>query len=254
MPYESSEGDYATVAHMYDADYALARTPSGDVDFYVEEARRSGGPVAEFGCGTGRVLIPVAEAGLEVVGVDASPEMLARLRARRPDLEVHVGDMRDFDLGRRFPLVTIPFRALSHIGAREDHVVVFENMRRHLTPDGRLVFDVFQPRPDLLVEPHESLDIEREEDGRKIRRYASATPHLASQTSDITLRWEVEDASGAVETLQSSFVMRWFFRFELEHALARAGLAVEALYGRFDRSALADDSPEMIFVAKPGSA
>ena len=71
--------DYdSVIAGMYDADYAAARTVSGDVDFYVEEAKRSGGPVAEFACGTGRVLIPTAQAGIEIVGVDASHDMLAR--------------------------------------------------------------------------------------------------------------------------------------------------------------------------------
>lgn len=238
------------VARMYDGDYADYRTPSGDVDFYVEEARRGGGPVAEFGCGTGRILIPTLEAGIAAVGVDVTPEMLERLRAKRPDAEVFVGDMRDFDLGRTFALVTIPFRALSHIDEVGDHVRVFENMRRHLAPEGRLVFDVFHPRTDRLVEPHEER-AEREEDGVKVRRYGRSTPNRALQRMDVVFRWEIEDESGMVEECQARFTMRWFFRYELEHALARAGLAIEALYGDFDRSDFRHDSGEMIFVAKP---
>lgn len=89
-----------------------------DVPFYVEAARESGGPVLELGCGTGRVLIPTARAGIETVGFDLSAGMLEacqrRLRAEPPELRdrvsLHRGDMRNFDLGRTFRLVTIPFR------------------------------------------------------------------------------------------------------------------------------------------------
>jgi SAM-dependent methyltransferase len=245
MVYEGAD----VIARMYDDDYAALRAPSGDVGFYVEEAHRSGGPVAEFGCGTGRILIPTLEAGLEAVGVDVSPEMLARLREKRPDAEVFAGDMRVCDLGRTFALVTIPFRALSHIEEIDDHIRVFQNMRRHLAPDGRLVFDVFHPRPDYLVEPHDER-FEHELEGRKIRRYGRSTPSRSRQHLDVVFRWEIEDATGAVEERRARFTMRWFHRYELEHALARAGLALEALYGDFDRSAFRDDSPEMIFVAR----
>ncbi|MHC4818989.1 MAG: class I SAM-dependent methyltransferase [Planctomycetota bacterium] len=242
------------IARMYDEDYAEHRTPSGDVAFYVEEARRSGGPVAEFGCGTGRILIPTLEAGIEAVGVDKSPEMLARLRAKRPGAEIFVGNMLDYDLGRTFALVTIPFRALSHIDEVDEHVRVFRNLRRHLAPEGRLAFDVFHPRPDYLVEPHDER-FEREEDGRKIRRLGRSTPHRSLQRIDVRFRWEIEDAAGTVaEEHTARFSMRWFHRYELEHALARAGFSIDALYGDFDRSEFGDGSPEMIFVAKPASA
>jgi SAM-dependent methyltransferase len=157
--------------------------------------------------------------------------------------------MRDHDLGRTFALVTIPFRALSHVDEIDDHVRVFRNMRRHLAPGGRLIFDVFHPRTERLAAPHEDR-FERELEGRKIRRFALGTPHRSRQIMDVSFRWEIEDASGAVEEHRARFTMRWFFRYELEHALARAGLALEALYGDFDRSDFRDDSPEMVFVAK----
>jgi SAM-dependent methyltransferase len=247
MPYEGE----SAIARFYDGDYAHFRTPSGDVAFYVEEALRSGGPVLEFGCGTGRVLVPTAAKGIEITGVDASEAMLAQLRARLPGADVRLGDMRDFDAGRTFPLVTIPFRPIAHVIAAEDHVRLFSNMRRHLAPGGRLVFDFFHPKLAMLAAPQpEKLGIDRVEGGKRIRRYWSAVPHVSRQVNDVTLRWEVEDADGRIERAETRFEMRWFYRFELEHVLARAGLAVEALYGNFDRSAFGDDSPEMIFVAR----
>jgi SAM-dependent methyltransferase len=249
----------SVVARMYDGDYGRERTQSGDVAFYLEEASRSGGPVVEFGCGTGRVLFPIAEAGLEVAGVDNSPAMLdvARTKLEGRDLPatLHLGDMVDFDLGRTCALVTIPFRAFAHVLDAEDHVRLFRNMRRHLAPGGRLVFDFFHPKLSYLAQPRsEYLEIEREEEGRTIRRYASSTPHVATQINDIRFRWEIEHPSGEIEQLGTSFKMRWFYRFEIEHLLERCGLEVESRFGNFDRTPLVDDSPEMIFVAraKPG--
>ncbi len=247
MPYDGE----SVIARFYDGDYAFFRTPSGDVDFYVEEAVRSKGPVLEFGCGTGRILIPTAAKGIAITGVDASETMLAQLRAKLPSADVRLGDMRDFDAKRKFALVTIPFRPIAHLLDAEDHVRLFANMRRHLAPKGRLVFDFFHPKLEYLAAPRpEKLDFERIEAGRRIRRYSSAVPHVSRQVNDVTLRWEVVDARGQIEQAKTEFPMRWFYRFELEHILARAGLAVEALYGGFDRSAFADGSAEMIFVAR----
>jgi SAM-dependent methyltransferase len=249
MPYDGE----SVIARFYDGDYAHFRTPSGDVGFYVEEAVRSKGPVLEFGCGTGRILVPIAEKGVAITGVDASEPMLRQLRAKLPSADVHVGDMRDFDVGRRYALVTIPFRPIAHVLEAEDHVRIFLNARRHLAQGGRLVFDFFHPKLSFLAAPRpEKLDFERVEDGKRIRRYSSAVPHVSRQVNDVTLRWEVEDAEGRVEhrRYRTVFPMRWFYRFELEHALARAGLRVEALYGNFDRSDFGDESPEMIFLAR----
>jgi SAM-dependent methyltransferase len=247
MPYEGE----SAIARFYDGDYDFFRTPSGDVTFYVEEALRSKGPVLEFGCGTGRILVPTAEKGVAITGVDASEAMLAQLRAKMPKADVHVGDMRDFDAKRRFALVTIPFRPIAHVIEAKDHVRLFANMRRHLAPKGRLVFDFFHPKLAMLAAPQpEKLGFERVEGKKRIRRYWSAVPHVSRQVNEVTLRWEIEDEEGRIEHSKSAFEMRWFYRFELEHVLGRAGLEVETLYGNFDRSPFTDDSPEMIFVAR----
>src|SRR5512141_593405 len=113
--------EYSFVADLYDEVTPYALRP--DVDFFVQAARDSGGPVLELGSGTGRVLIPTAKAGIEITGLDLSPHMLEvcrkKLQAEAEDVRSRVqlveGDMRAFELPGRFRLVTMPFRPFQHL-------------------------------------------------------------------------------------------------------------------------------------------
>ena len=135
------DGYESIIARHYDELYAVMRNPSGDVAFYGELARASGGPVLELGCGTGRTLLPIAKAGLDCVGVDASPAMLAVLRQKSPppNLELVEARMESLELpNRRFRLVTCPFRAFSHLLDVESQLAALAAVRRQLEPGRNL--------------------------------------------------------------------------------------------------------------------
>src|SRR5919108_3183799 len=114
----SGESPYDAIAGLYDP---WSRSVTEDIDFYVEEALASGGPVVELAVGTGRIAVPVAQAGIDVIGVDSSPAMLVVAReaaaaagvADRIDLRF--GDLRDPPVPERVPLVICPFRSLLHM-------------------------------------------------------------------------------------------------------------------------------------------
>ncbi|HKB14705.1 MAG TPA: class I SAM-dependent methyltransferase, partial [Planctomycetota bacterium] len=204
-------GPYELHASLYDGDFDVLRGSSGDISFYVEEARRSGGPVLELGCGSGRILLPTARAGVEIVGLDASRGMLDRLREKlaaeppevRARVEVVEGDMSSSDVGRRFPLITVPFRSIGHLLEVDAQVAAFENMRRHLAPGGRIAFDLFHPALGRLAAPQpERLDLERDEGGRRVRRFTSTVPHVAQQILDLAVRWEIESPARKVEEVR----------------------------------------------------
>lgn len=234
-----------------------------DVDFYVEEALGHGGRVLEVGCGTGRILIPAARQGAEITGLDKSPRMLAQCKARLseepPDVQHNVtlvqGDMRNFDLGRQFSIIMIPFRPLQHLVAVSEQISALRAMHHHLEPGGRLVFDVFNPKIQYLAEDNSR---EREDtaevtlaDGRSFRRTARvAAVHVADQYNEIELIYYVRGADGNTQRLVQGFPMRWYWRYEVEHLLARCGFRVKAIFGDFNRSPLTDVSPEMIFMAE----
>jgi SAM-dependent methyltransferase len=253
----------AFIPEFYDHVVPYATRP--DVRFYVETARESGGPVLELGCGTGRILVPTARAGIEIVGLDLSEGMLEacrrRLRAEPPELRgrvsLHRGDMRDFELGRTFSLVTIPFRPFQLLLAVEDQLACLAAIRRHLATDGRLVFDVFNPSIPNLAKPTDGAETDEEPpfilpDGRTVvRRHRMIDRDLIRQVNTGELVYHVTHPDGRHERLVHPFQMRCIFRFEAEHLLARAGFTVDQVYSDFDRSPYGSRYPgELIFVAR----
>jgi SAM-dependent methyltransferase len=266
-----TESTYDAVADfgvLYDA--VPAYVNRSDVPFYLEEAASAGSPdapatVLELGCGTGRILLPLARAGHTVTGIERSKSMLARCEAKlaaeprdvRDRVALHQADARQFTVaastGDGFRLAVAPFRILQHLTTTADQLRCLAAVRRHLVPGGRLVFDVFNPHYSLMTRDR-SAEVEetpelRLADGRYLRRTVRVTRvRWVDQVSEIELIYHVRTGS-AVERVVHAFPMRWYTPSELEHLLGRAGFRVERSYGTFDRGPLTDESPEIIIVA-----
>lgn len=257
--------DNPAVAESYDL--VPQYTARGDIDFYLSQCDGVQGKMLELGCGTGRVLIKIARTGKSVTGVDLSEHMLAvcrkNLSQEPPEVRERVSivqaNMAEFELGEKFDLAIIPFRALQHLVDVKEQVVCLERVGQHLKPGGRLVFDVFQVNLNYLVNPpavDEVEDVAETElsDGRRLRRtHRVLKVHRAEQYSDVELIYYVTGVDGKTERLAQAFPMRFFFRYELEHLLVRCGFKVKQIYGNFDGTRLTDSSPEMIFVAERNS-
>jgi len=250
---------YEYMAEHYDV---LAPGLPGDVDFYVGLAREAEPPVLELGAGTGRVTIPIARAGVEIVGLDNSPAMLAKARERSTGL-ANVrwveGDMRAFDLPERFGLVIIPYRAFQHMITVDDQESCLACIRRHLRDDGRLAFNLFNP--DLVVMGRWMSDFRDDwriwqdstdqRTGQRTIAWECRRYRVGSQ--ELTTLWKVEEIDKDGRPVSQRYVdlhLRWFYRFEVEHMLALTGFRVEQHFGSFDGSAFGDSSSEMILVAR----
>jgi len=224
----------------------------GDARFYVEEAQRAGAPVLELGCGTGRTLIPVAQAGIEIVGVDRSPEMLSIAEKHLSSLSAQVkdlvklvhGDMRSFSLEKRFNLVTIPNRSFLHLLNTDDQRQALTRIHDHLALGGRLVFNVFDPNLEWIVEDHKFPESPlrkhgefiHAETGNRVMVWATRDYDPAEQTIREDFVFEEVDGSGrAACRYHSSLTLRYVYRYEMQYMLELCGFEVEALYGNFQR-------------------
>ena len=255
--YESEE----FVARFYD--YVPGYTNRADLDFYLKLARQAQGRILELGCGTGRLLIPLAEAGVEVTGLDLSNYMLERCREKlgllpsavRDRIEIVNGSMVDFQLDSKFGLIICPFRAFQHIVNVSDQLSCLQSAHSHLEDQARLVLDFFNVSP--LRTFSEKFQVESEDfsgielpDGTQLRRtHRIAAYHRAEQCNDIEFTYYVTDQEGKTESFVQSFPMRYFYPFELEHLLARCGFQVSQMLGDYNRSRYSDDSSELIVVA-----
>ncbi len=262
MTEKGTYDEYMSIAELYD--HVVPYRERQDVGFFVEAAKESGGPVLEVGCGTGRVLIPTARAGVEITGLDLSAHMLAvcqeRLKAEAEEVQSRVllvqGDMRQFELSRTFNLITLPFRPFQHLTTVEEQMACLGCLHHHLAEQGKLILDIFNPMLEALVGTNFGEEMSEEPefsmpDGRRvIRRHKIVSRDVPNQTNHVELIYYVHYPDGHQERLVQAFPMRYLFRFEAEHLLSRAGFVVEQLYADYDKSPYGSKYPgELIFVA-----
>ncbi|MFZ0461488.1 MAG: class I SAM-dependent methyltransferase [Candidatus Acidiferrales bacterium] len=253
------------VAELYDT-RPIVRD-RGDVKFYCAYAARflkRGDSILELGCGTGRVLAPLAKDGHKICGLDLSAAMLEqcrkRLEAESAEVKsrVHLveANMAGFNLGEKFRLIIIPFRPFQHLLDVEEQLACLRSVHAHLENGGRLIVDFFQTDAQRM---HDAKFLEEREtdrdlhlpDGRRLGVTERIVAyHRARQVNDCELAYYITHPDGRNEKIVHAFHMRYFFRYEVEHLLARCGFRVASLYGNFDRSVLTDDSPEMLFIAE----
>ncbi|MBI3893068.1 MAG: class I SAM-dependent methyltransferase, partial [Candidatus Wallbacteria bacterium] len=182
-------GQYSYIQHTYDAQHAETPDLKKDVVFYTELALEAGGRVLEAGCGTGRVLLAIKKAGIDVWGVDLSEGMLQELRAKAKSLgftcKLHVGDLRSFKLDRKFRLIILPFRVFQHMLSPQDQLAALGNLREHLLPGGRVALNIFNPDVRRLTmkggQPMHEGTFTHPETGRRVHQFAATVPDWAEQ-------------------------------------------------------------------------
>jgi SAM-dependent methyltransferase len=250
--------DYVDFAEYYDEDHAI----TFDVNFYLDFARGCQPPILELACGTGRLLIPLAEAGLEVYGFDLSENMLARCRQKvaQRHLEnrvyLRLGDMASFDLPRHdFGLAFAGLRSFMHLLTRRAQRACLERVFLHLQPGGIFIVDVIAPDPERLKQaPGVEFMVRREfalpNEHRVIRKDRLAAHDSKNQVRQFEFIFEEYDRAGTlVRERQVPLFTRYIFRDELQGLLETSGFEIAGVYRDYDRDPY-DGSGEMIFVAQ----
>lgn len=249
--------DFDIYARFYEMDYGAL---DSDLVMFQQFATRTGSPILEVACGTGRVLLPLARQGHQVTGVDVSEAMLDVARSKvaaeglADRVRLYHQDMRELDLGQQFNLILVALNSFTHLATLDDQLAALACMRRHLHPGGVLVLDLFNPDLDRLLGFHGQVTLEKtmvdEETGHQVMRFRTEKVDFAQQLLHVTYIVDEVDSQGQVQRTLFPFYMRYLFRYELELLLRHSGFVLEAVYGSYDLDPFDGDSEKMIAVAR----
>lgn len=248
--------DWDRFARLYDDDYGEF---TADLDLYLPFAERTGGPILEAMCGTGRVLVPLAEEGHTVAGIDISPAMIAVAQSKieaahqTQQASAEVGDIRAIKLKENFALAFVAMNSFMHLATTEDQLSALRSIREHLRRDGLLILDLFNPDPhELTADQGVMLHAKsfRSSAGREVQKYVLRRTDFASQTHYVEFVYDEIGADRLVRRDVLPFTMRWLYRFELEHLLAQTGFDIDVLFGSYDLEDYTSDSERLIAIAR----
>lgn len=245
---------YAAIAAFYDLEYG---DYDADLTLYLELARRTGPPVLELGCGTGRVTAALAGAGYDVVGLDSSPAMLARAEAKlTPQLRERVrlvrADMTDFELGQTFGLVIIPLGTFGHLTTPEARLRCLEAVRRHLRPGGLLGLDLPNPVAPGFLDDDPALVLHRVwvDGGRTLSKFVCRRVDPAEQVERVTCFYDEGGPCGEVRRTVFTYELAFLFRREAEYLLRLAGFEAEQVWGDYDLGPYHSSADRMFILAR----
>jgi SAM-dependent methyltransferase len=243
--------EYDPLADLYDLEYSH----DYDVPFWLSLAECEGDPIVEWGAGTGRLAIPLAEAGFEVTGVELSERMAEKGRKKGGTVEWVRGDMRTAKLRRRYRLAVCAFNSFLCLLGVDDALGFLRNAQEHLEPGGLLGIEVSAFSPEELAEepggPELHHDFTRELPDGRLNRYSVSRYDAASQLLSMRLFYELYGASGELRDRRAhDLAIRVRGRAELESMLRLAGFEVEAVYGGFEGEPFAAGSDHLVVLAR----
>lgn len=252
-------GFYATIARFYDAENT---DKTDDIPFYLSLAEEHGGPIMDIGCGTGRVMIPLAQQEYEVHGIDNEPAMLERgeqLRAQNPLLVKHMtfhsGDVLTHKLDKKFKLMLVPYNGMMHFHDQDTQLAVLRRLREWTADDGLLVLDLPNAGEAFSTQDTESLVLDRTflepESGHMVMQQSVSYLDRTAQLMRVTWIYDEITADGTLKRTFAPLVLYYYFYPEMKLLLERAGFEVEAVYGDTDYGPFEDGCQRMIILARP---
>jgi ubiquinone/menaquinone biosynthesis C-methylase UbiE len=242
--------------------YDYAHDKKEDIPFFLEYARKCGGPVLELACGTGRLLVPMAQEGRAITGLDFAPGMLAvcRERVERLGLSDHVtlvqADMADFNLAeKQFAFAYVPLRSFSHLFAQPQQLACLRRTYEHLKIGGIFIVVAFALNFSAITEDKENtVRFTREFELPEGRRVVQTTRFLRYDPGEQMLYFEFafveHDAAGRIVRERTvPMDMRYTSRNELQLLMERVGFEVFNVFQDYEKRPFSGKY-EIIMVAR----
>lgn len=244
---------YAKIVALYDLEH---EDFSDDIEFYLELAELGEGPILELGCGTGRVLLPLVEAGHTVVGIDSSEPMLAaaKERASASTIELISGDMADLDAVQTGPfgMIVASLNSIMHLTTPDQQRAMTSSAWRSLKPGGRLVIDTLNPNVSQLNHLLNATHLEGSwvlGDGTTVEKWGHRRAGEDSQIIDTLIWYDQLDADGNLHRTRTRFDLRFVHQSELALLLEIAGFADVDWYGSYELDPWDPESDRIIAIA-----
>ncbi len=247
------------LAQLYDLEYDDWNEDSA---FWQSFAARTGGPIVELGCGTGRALAPLAQRGYAVIGFDSSSAMLERAQERfhalgvaDEDVQLECRAMESAAVSQPVPLVFAALNAFAHLSTPLQQIQTLTAAHRMLAPTGLLILDLFNPltqeydERDRMVTLRNVLADPRT--GAPIQQFEVWEVDRETQVVQTTYLYDCLQADGSIHRVTSTFPMRYSYRHEIEARLAQCKFAVENVFGSYEADPFTGSEEKMIFVARP---
>jgi ubiquinone/menaquinone biosynthesis C-methylase UbiE len=251
---------YTASAHLYDLHPGL--DDFHDLEFYLHWAQKAGGPILELACGTGRLTIPIAEAGYTIHGLDLSSAMLdifaRKIKNLTPEvaerITLHEGDIAFFDLDRRFGLIFCPFRSFQSLTTKEEQQSCLSAVKRHLRPGGLFIVDVFKPRQKLSeswVAPiQEDWVTDDPRTHCQVRRsHIRKAIDLDAQILDVEMVFEISREGTIIETIVDPLRLAYFYEAQMDRLLETNGLEIVDKMGDYDGCPVGEGG-ELIYICR----
>jgi ubiquinone/menaquinone biosynthesis C-methylase UbiE len=248
--------EYDLIAPFYDIEHDRFNE---DLDMYRNFAELSGGKILELACGSGRILLPLAEEGHELTGVDSSEKMLeiAQQRLQEKELTGHCHlvkqDIRTLQLGQKYRLVIIALGSFGHITTRKDQQSTLAAIRAHLSPGATLILDISNADARYM----EDLSGQVLHQGTWLLQGDHYYTHFVSPAAsserhllELTHFYERHQQGGPVARTITTTHLYLFERVEMELLLEQTGFVVKDVYGDYDLGSFGLESPRMICVAE----
>ncbi|MCP4140955.1 MAG: class I SAM-dependent methyltransferase [Chloroflexi bacterium] len=266
--YVYNEENRITAKKLYAELYDLRVSDwEGEIDFYRELIANSHlqtQGVLEIACGTGRVTMQLAEDGIEITGLDISPELLEIARAKSvgiPNVSWVLDDMKAFEIGKRFGYIFMPGHSFQFMNTPDEQVQCLEQIKRHLVIDGLLVIHIDHQDVGWLAGLPNNQEELVYQKGPILTHPATSQQYCqdyawsfepSTQTATVRTNWEQISENGTTAQVweMEPAQLHCVYPFEIEHLLKRAGFSIEAVYGDFSKNKLMDDAEDMIWLAR----
>lgn len=239
---------YNDFADLYDE---VSMGLVGELDFYLKEAKKAKGKVLEAACGTGRILLPLLEAGVDVEGFDISKQMLEVLKkkAKSKKLKPNIwsADMRSFKSKNKYDLIIIPYRAFNHIEKSEDQIKTLKNFKKHLKKGGKLILNFFYPDFNYISRMNGKISKKRKMMIKGKQYSVSEITRYSPINQLIRVEWIFEDEKGKKKKLLKIHLC-YIYKKEFELLLELAGFKKWTVYGGFKKEKLKNEKQEMVWI------